>query len=505
MRQTPASNQVPVNVTGSSIFGRFPKISSERTYNLYLSDEWLINTSGYERILEIFPTGEGRGIFNSIRGGFMLVVVNASVYSISTVLGTTFIGNLATANGEVFIDENLSAQICIVDGFNAYIYNYSLGFPNLTVQVTAPLVPNYVVYHNTFFLLGNGINSGTGASWYAYSFASPTTISTSATNTFALQTKPDYPIAVVRLPGQAANVLVFGTSVCEVFTNVGGLQNYRRNNTINIDYGCVSVRTIATSDKYVAWLAENENNAPIILVYTGNGYQPISTDGIDHVLSNINFPAQSTAMFVRKDGHLFYQLTFYNPADNLTLTYDFTTEKFFDLTDHFENYHPARNYVYFNHKTYFVSLNNGSIYEDNTDFTTYNESIGSVDPLLNYVIPRARITNTIRLPDTARFIANSLVLMIDQGNDPNYVGLPEPISSVPAPPPAYIPRVDLAISQDEGITWSNYVSRNLNPIGYRRNQLTWERMGQSNSLTFKFRFWSTSSVIVNTCTLDVYA
>jgi hypothetical protein len=95
--------------------------------------------------------------------------------------------------------------------------------------------------------------------------------------------------------------------------------------------------------------------------------------------------------------------------------------------------------------------------------------------------------------------------MIDQGNDPNYVGLPEPVSSAPSPPPAYIPRVDLAISQDEGITWSNYVGRNLNPIGYRRNQLTWEKMGQSNSLTFKFRFWSTNSVIVNSCVLDVYS
>lgn len=504
MRETPQSSQVPIAVTGSSIFGRYPKISSERTYNLYLSDEWLINTSGYQKVLEITPDGEGRGIFNSIRGGFMIVVVNATVYSISSVLGTTLIGNLATARGEVFIDENLNQQICIVDGVNAYIYNYSLGFPNLTVQVTTPLVPNYVVYHNTFFLMGNGINSGTGASWYAYSFASPTTISTSATNTFALQTKPDYPIAVVRLPGQAANVLVFGTSVCEVFTNVGGLQNYRRNNTINIDYGCVSVRTIATSDKYVAWLGSNENNAPVILVYTGQGYQPISTDGIDYVLSNINFPSQSTAMFVRKAGHLFYQLTFYHPSDNLTLTYDFTTEKFFDLTDHFENYHPARNYVYFNNKIYFISLNNGSIYEDNANFTTYNESIDSQDPTINYVIPRTRITNTTRLPDTSRFIANSLVLMIDQGNDQNYLGVPAPINDVPFPP-AYIPRVDLAISQDEGITWSNYVGRNLNPIGYRRNQLTWEKMGQSNSLTFKFRFWSTNTVIVNSCVLDIYS
>jgi hypothetical protein len=502
MRQAPGSEQVPVNVCGSSIFGRFPKISSERTYNLYLSDEWLINTAGYRKILEISPLGEGRGIFNSIRGGFMIVVVNATVYSISSVLAITTIGPLATSRGEVFIDENLNSQICIVDGVSAYIYNYSLGFPNLTTQTTTPLIPNYVVYHNTYFLFGNANNTGTGSPWYAYSYATPTTISTTASNTFALQTKPDYPIAVTRLPAQSSNVLVFGTSVCEVFTNVGGLQNYRRNNTNNIDYGCVSVRTIATSDKYVAWLAANENNAPIILVFTETGYQPISTDGIDYLLSNVNFPAQSTAMFVRKDGHLFYQLTFYNPADNLTLTYDFTTQKFFDLTDHYENYHPARNYVYFNGNTYFISLNNGSLYQDSSNFTTYNESIGSVDPLQDYVIPRARVTNTVRLPDTASFIANSLVLMIDQGNDLGYIGSPEPISNAMAV--TYVPRVDLTISQDEGITWSNTASRNLNPVGYRRNQMTWERMGQSNSLTFKFRFWSTSSVIVNSCVLDIY-
>jgi hypothetical protein len=94
--------------------------------------------------------------------------------------------------------------------------------------------------------------------------------------------------------------------------------------------------------------------------------------------------------------------------------------------------------------------------------------------------------------------------MIDQGNDPGFVGLPEPISNIPFPPP-YVPRVDLSISQDEGITWSNTVSRDMNPVGYRRNQMTWEKMGQSNSLTFKFRFWTTSSVIVNSCVLDIYS
>lgn len=504
MRQTPESSQVPVIVCGSSTFGRYPKISSERTYNLYLSDEWLVNFAGYQKILIISPSGQGRGIFNSIRGGFMLVVVNGTVYTISNLFGVTVIGTIATSAGEVFIDENLNQQICIVDGVNMYIYNYSLGFPNLTLQSVPPaLTPNYVAYHNTFFLVGNGNTTTSGSPWYAFVMASPTTISTSASNTFTLQTKPDYPIAVVRLPGQASNVLVFGTAVCEVYTNVGGLQNYRRNNTVNIDYGCISVSTIATSDKFVAWLAANQNNAPVIMVFSGQAYEPISSDGIDYVLSQISFPAQSTAMFRRFDGHLIYQLTFYNPADNLTLFYDFTTEKFFDMTDNAENYHPARDYIYFEGDTYFISLNNGSIYKSNTNLTTYNESIGSVDPTLNLFIPRTRVTNIVRLPDTSRFIANSLVLMIDQGNDPGFIGLPPVDNDIPPIP--YGPRVDLTISNDEGITWSNTVTRDLNPIGYRKNQLTWEKMGQSNSLTFKFRFWSMSSVIVNNAILDIYS
>src|SRR5258706_5627570 len=126
MIMTPGATQIPVKIVGSSIFGRHPIISDERTWNLFISDDWLLNFAGYEQAVEILPAGiEGRGLFHSTRGNFLLAVFSNRVYRIEPNLGFSYLGNISTSTGEVFMDENLSSQIAIVDGStNAYIYNY---------------------------------------------------------------------------------------------------------------------------------------------------------------------------------------------------------------------------------------------------------------------------------------------------------------------------------------------------------------------------------------------
>jgi hypothetical protein len=543
-------------MVGSSVFGRYNKISSELTQNMFIStgaeaanEGWLVNFAGYQKVLQLLQAGQGRGFFHSIRGNFLIAVINANVYRIEQGLVPTIIGSLNTSHGEVFMDENLNSQICIVDGLNAYIY-YWQGAPNLSIQTngafSSTLSPTYVCYHNTFFLFGNANKTGAGAFWYAYNYSANTGASAIVQNTqLALQTKPDFAQAIVRLPGQGNNVLVLGTAVCEIWTQIGGLQNYRRNSTINIDYGCISVSTIATSDKYVAWLGVNESNAPVIMVYTGQGYQPISTDGIDYLLGQLQYPAQSTAMFYRQDGHLFYQITFYNAADNLTLVYDFTTQKFFNLTDGNTNYHPARAFVYFNQNIYFISLNNGSIYQASTNIWNYNDNIYPANnPELIYDIPFVRIPGSLRMEDGTRYIANRTTITMEQGCDPNVsdLSLLNNVNyyitedSTPSDPdiyttawgssyvtedsginpnggsnlglpvyPAYQPRVDLSLSFDGGITWGNTVSRPLNTVGHRQNIISWYRLGLANDLTLKFKFFGQSRFIVYNGSVDVYA
>lgn len=542
-RITPNSEQVPIQIAGSSTFGRYEKIASGLTYNMYISEGWLVNFPGYKKTIQFFEGGEGRGLFYSTRGNIMIAVINANVFRINPDLTWVVIGVINTSVGEVFMDENLNNQICIVDGEGAYIYNYlQVNNPFVKQNIPASLKPNYVCFHNTFFLFGNAIDfESIGAAWYAYSYSGPTTIT--ETTQLTLSTKPDFAIAVRRLPGQGNNVIVFGKTVCEIWTQVGGIQNYRRNASVNIDYGCLSVSTIASCDQYTAWLAVNENNSPIILVYSGEGIRRISTDGIDFLMDNINFPDQSTAFFFTQDGHLFYQLTFFNAEDDLTLIYDFNTDKFFNLSDHDGSYHPARNMVYFKNDPYFISLKNGSFYKSDTTITVYNENIASNpllwNPNLVYPIARTRVCESIRKPDSGRFVINSFVFTMAQGSDNDYTELSfdenyqiEMVSqanediisenseslitenSIENPNEEtafsnplslnYRPRVDMAISKDSGITWSNYVSRPLNPVGNRKNIITYNNLGASNEMTIKLRFWGTGSFVVTDGFMDLY-
>jgi len=545
---------VPINIVGSSIFGRYPKISLEKTYNMFISDDWLINYAGFEKAITVLPSGEGRALFHSIRGEFLITVVSSSVYLLKNNLRAQFIGQLDTFTGPVFMDENLSDQICIVDGQNAYIYNYDDN--TLTKQVLTflgnPIIPSYVCYHNTFFLIASSTVSDNSQNWYAFEMSSTDTISLNTQ--FSLQTKPDSAIAIKRIPGGGNNVLVLGTTVGELWTQVGGEENYRRVQSFNIDNGVVAIPTIAASDEFIFWLSQNENNSPIILMTGGNGQttQRISTDGIDNLLASIKFPEQSTAIFFRQDGHFFYQLTFYNPVDNLTLLYDLNTKRFYHCSDENLNFHPARQIVFFNGASYFVSINDANIYKMGTEFVTYNYQ--GTPGSIGEEIPRIRICNTIRKQNTQRFRIRMFTFMIEQGVNDYYIlqqpenictgaliteindnpiitenGIPifsqdsqcGPITSCTGAlvteiddqiiteqgiqifaensqctAIADIPRVDLSLSKNGNQSFSSFGGKKLNPNGIYRNQIRWHRLGQANELTIQLRFWGFQRFVV---------
>lgn len=535
-------HELPVTVAGWSNFGVEPKVNGERTVNMFVSDGWLVCIGGWQKVYEFLPAGEGRGVFKSSNGNFFIAVVNANVYRVSPQIGVILIGQLETSAGKVSMDENLARQICIVDGVNAYIYNWGLP-PNLTKQTGGhfgvDLVPNYVAYHDSFFLFGNGLKNPNGTFWYVYqptAVANPTTIDFVSTQT--LQTKPDYPLAVKRIPGQSANVLVFGNSVCEIHTHIGDTDNYRRNSSVSIDYGCRSIDTIAASGEYIGWLGSNESNAPVIMIFSGQKATPVSTDGIDRLLSQISRPDLSTAYFMRQDGHLFYVLTFYFEgnttleADNITLAYDLTVGKFVNFSDHNLNYHPATDVVYIDNNLYFVCLDNASLYRWGADITAIIDDIQDpfnqipVDPRLIHEMQRIRVCNTIRAPKTTPFVVNNFTVTIQQGCDesppyfdcltlmihedgrrifsenniqvvPEWGGV-EDCVGVP-----YQQKVQLAQSKDGAVTWSNYWDKLLFPLGKRRNILKWERLGYCNEWTPKLRFWATGSFLVSDGTVSL--
>jgi len=577
-RVTPNGTSQKLDIVGGSTFGKYSKISAAKTFNMYVSsagiegsenqENWMVGFPGYHRVLNLLPfpnpypnpplqpdevpAGAGRGIFYSVRGNFILVVVNSVVYRLSPTLGQTTIGPLNTSSGEVFMAENLNSQICIVDGQDAWVYQYSatVKFEKQTdgALATGALVPNYVEYHNTFFLFGNGNTSSNGAFWYVYQFnpagAPPVgslILQLTVGGQFALQTKADSALAVKRIPARSSNVLVFGKTVCEVWTQTGGVENYTKNPALSINYGCQSVSTIAGGAELLVWLGINEEESPVICAYDGAKLQNISTDGIDKLLGSIRHPETSTAMLYREDGHLFYILTFYDEQDNLTLMYDFNTGLFSNLTNQDMNFHPARGIVYFNLKTYFISLRNAALYEMDSSITYINENLPRTNAQspynfnLVYEMQQMRITSNIRLANSDRFVVNGLNITLEQGCDEDYTGvdiidgiITETITSPPLTQivtefgdiivtedsgsgttggliarPDYTPRIDLRFSKDGGVTWSNYVSRSLHALGYRQNILHWEGMGATNDICFCFRYWAVSRIVLNNGIVEI--
>lgn len=519
---TPGGTQVPVKIVGSSIFGRNPMISDERTWNLFISDNWLINFAGYNQAVDILPIGnEGRGLFHSTRGNFMIAVIASNVYRINANLGWVFLFSLNSIVGEVSIDENLSSQIVIVDGTSiGYIYNYTTGAVGLIDYVISgggvAFIPNYVTYHNTYFIFGNAAQDPSGSNWFIYkSGFNPTTLANPRqlvwVQTLALQTKPDFAKAVIRIPSHGNNILVLGTTVGEIWANVAGLQIYQRQSSVNLDYGVVSVSTIAASDDMVVWLGQNEKSSKSIMVMIGGRAERLSTDGIDDLLTTVIHPELSTAMFYRQDGHVFYILTFFDPADNFTIMHDFTTGKFFDLTDWDFTFHPARQIAFFNNEVYFISLKQGSLMRIGGHLNSI-----STDNQNDYEIPRVRKTDTYRLPASQRFIVNQFGFTVENGVEQNvdfqfecdghilgemsgsimYSEDDLPLLVEGGSCQIYRPRIDVSFSKNGGHSYGNAISYYMHATGQYKNQPRFNQLGEANQITCQLRFWGFGGVVI---------
>jgi len=130
---------IPLNIVGSSIFGRYPKISIEKTYNMFQSDTFMVPYAGYQIGISSSSFNnaeEGRGIFTSTKFGRIVTVMGANVYLVNieydqmlqkiTYSQVAKIGMLQTQTGVVYISENNKPQIGISDGTAFYIYDPTL-------------------------------------------------------------------------------------------------------------------------------------------------------------------------------------------------------------------------------------------------------------------------------------------------------------------------------------------------------------------------------------------
>lgn len=424
--------QFPLNIAGSSTFGRYPKISIEKTYNMFISDKWLVPYSGYQ--IAVSSTSfanaiEGRGIFTSTKFDRLVVVEGSHVYLVNIeysqqqekVIFTQIImiGNLQTSTGVVYIAENNKPQIGISDGSSFYIYDPNLMPSFRTIPLT--FTPGYLTFHDTYFILAasNDTSSALGSAtpvnntWHLSASNDGTTWPNASSSIGLLQSKPDNVQAVIRFPSKGNMIFVMGSIVTEAWFDTGvQLFPYQRNNQFNIDYGCLQPATVAYMDEIAVWLAQSEKSGPVIMYSDGGMPKRISNDGIDYLFATLQNPSDSQAYLYRQDGHLFYHINFY--SDNFSLFYDFNTQKIYHASDQNLNYYIAAEVAFFNNQYYFVSKNNGNLFALDTAINTYQD----VDTLGNVAIhevPRIRTCSNVRTPDQEYQIINDLGFTIESG------------------------------------------------------------------------------------------
>jgi hypothetical protein len=274
------------------------------------------------------------------------------------------------------------------------------------------------------------------------------------------------------------------------------------------------------------------------MYFDGQQQKTISTDGINHFLDSLNRPDKSFGFFYTKDGHFFYQLTFYDQEDDVSIAYDFKQDAFYFVTDKNLNSHPARGVWFINNNSYFLNYKNGAIYQFRTEYPFYDENIGPTTSLENvYMMPRQVVGDTFRvqgMPDP--FSVNFFYLLMEQGAEPTYTKTYvdqlvnnyilaengdylitedgqqiiadgsgyDPSGTYPSPfVNYYAPGVDFSFSMDGSTTFSNEVRRTMNFSGYRKNIMQWEQLGWMNEFTPKIKIWSYGRAIINNATIVI--
>lgn len=459
---------MPLDVVGSSTFGRYKKISPSQTFNMFICDDALVSFAGYEKVATMSANGFAREIFNSSKFNHLIAVVDDGVYIISPQLSVQKIGTIGTFTGAVFIADNLASQIAIADGEAVYIFNYL----NSTFQkVVVDFRPVSMAFMDTYFISAAG---GTN-SWRLSDFNNGLLWPNDANHVGELQRKPTNTVSCIPLNSQ---LMIMGKTVCESWYDNGvGLFPFQRNNYYNIDYGCLAPETIAVNESLLVWLGSNEKSGLAILYSEGQTPKKLSTDGIDFKLSQIKSPTKAFGFLYKLEGHLLYQLTFTDPADNVSYVYDFNTSKFFTLTDPNMNYHIAKRIAFFNNGYYFISFKDGYLYKMSSEFETYDGN----------EIPAIRVCSNIRQASSRRMYFNNAVLTTLSGIGDSYQ------------------KIDLSVSQDGGYSFDQIESQYLPTVGNRTNVFQFWNLPSGQDIVFQWRFHSLNRFIVDGGEVEVYS
>jgi hypothetical protein len=308
---------------------------------------------------------------------------------------------------------------------NAGFYqNYQIGTP-VEVFNTGGALPSPLTALTTYYVVA--VNSGANTIQLSSTKGgSPISITTTGTGTQSISNFGQLQQAsITSHPGtiQACKTLhrrlfLFAENFTEVWENNGIGTNlpFRRNNSLLIEYGTISIASVKASFDMMCFLSKDKDGQGAVMAVFGTQAVPISNRALDFQLAKyaaLNQITDADGILVKENGIIFYRLNF-TSADH-TYVYNVTMsdpsseegkrwheEQILDGSRHL-----AQTHSFFNGKNYYGNYLTHILYEVDPNET---RNAGEV-------IPRIIIGRPYCSPDYRRLRIDRFQLDILQGQD----------------------------------------------------------------------------------------
>lgn len=428
--------RTPIPLASESYEAATPVASIQRLVNLYAE----ANPSGSEfpftlhsapglKLFEAVGSGPIRGLCSM--GDVLFVVSGDELYAVSSNGTSVLVGTIAGI-GAVRMTTN-GVHVVICTSLHAYA----------ATETTLIVLPQQC-------LNGAAYQDGYGV----YTQAGTQNIWISGLDDLTSIDGLDFTTAdasydnVVGCISDHRELIVFKEKTTEIYNNTGASSfPFERSSIGFFERGCAGAGSIAKADNKVHWLGDD------LGVYQMNGYQPqrISTPGIDVVIKSLASPETAEGFTLSYFGHVFYCLSFSDRA----LLFDITTGKWCERESYDCNGRWRANCCVEVWSKHIVGdFENGNLYE--IDSATFDENS---EPLIRKVVS-PHITGSgarASMPSVEAIIEPGVGLNSGQGSDP---------------------QARLRWTDNDGRTWSNYLTAPIGQIGEYSCRTIWNRLGQ---------------------------
>lgn len=305
----------------------------------------------------------------------------------------------------------------------------------------------------------------------------PTTLdplTPSAVDPLDFQAVQDSGDVALRVASYKGSLVVFCRNSTEFFTPTGDADlPFSPVRGASLGFGLAALHAVAVAGDLLVFLARNAQGQTQVVALSGYTAVVISDPEVEHIINNLAFQGDASALSYQWGGHTFIQFNW--TVGNLSLVYDMHSKAWHRAEDVNGDRHRAEWAVNWNGTIYL------SDYEDGRIYTLSDEAYDNDGEAM----PREVVTRHF-FKDYERVIVDELQVDFEVG-----VGNDD----------VEDPQVMLQVSKDNGRSWGTELWASLGAVGETTKRVVWRRLGMGRDWTFKLRVTDAAKFVISSASL----